>query len=55
LYLTTFSIILMQNFLRETILKFGKIEIIIDLDEVRLFHNENPETIIFKFKKESIT
>jgi Predicted O-methyltransferase len=39
------------KFLRETILKFGKIEIIIDLDEVRLFHNENPETIIFKFKK----
>jgi len=39
------------KFLRETILKFGKIEIIIDLDEARLFRNENPETIIFKFKK----
>jgi len=39
------------KFLRETILKFGKIEIIIDLDEVRLFRNESPETIIFKFKK----
>jgi adenine-specific DNA-methyltransferase len=39
------------KFLRETILKFGKLEIIIDLDEARLFHNENPETIIFKFKK----
>ncbi|HEM56228.1 MAG TPA: class I SAM-dependent methyltransferase [Thermodesulfobium narugense] len=39
------------KFLRETILKFGKIEIIIDLDETRLFKKENPETIIFKFKK----
>ncbi len=39
------------KFLRETILKFGKLEIIIDLDESRLFQNENPETIIFKFKK----
>jgi adenine-specific DNA-methyltransferase len=36
---------------RERILKHGKLEIIIDLDEVRLFKNENPETIIFKFKK----
>jgi adenine-specific DNA-methyltransferase len=27
------------------------LEIIIDLDEARLFQNENPETIIFKFKK----
>jgi adenine-specific DNA-methyltransferase len=36
---------------RETILNFGKIEIIIDLDEVKLFKNENPETIIFKFIK----
>ncbi len=36
---------------RETLLKHGKIEIIIDLDETRLFKNENPETIIFKFKK----
>jgi adenine-specific DNA-methyltransferase len=39
------------KFLRETILEFGKIEIIIDLDEARLFRNENPETIIFKLKK----
>ncbi|HII59542.1 TPA: N-6 DNA methylase [Methanocaldococcus jannaschii] len=36
---------------RDNILKHGKLEIIIDLDEVRLFKNENPETIIFKFKK----
>jgi adenine-specific DNA-methyltransferase len=36
---------------REHILKNGKIEIIIDLDEVRLFKNVTPETIIFKFKK----
>ena len=36
---------------RETLLKFGKIEVIIDLDEVKIFNNENPETIIFKFKK----
>jgi len=36
---------------RETLLKHGKIEIIIDLDEVRLFNNESPETVIFKFKK----
>ncbi len=39
---------------RETILKFGKIEIIIDLDEVRLFNGVNPETIIFKFKRETL-
>jgi adenine-specific DNA-methyltransferase len=38
---------------REHILKKGKIELIIDLDEVRLFKGENPETIIFKFKKGS--
>ncbi|MEO2117472.1 MAG: N-6 DNA methylase [Methanocaldococcus sp.] len=36
---------------RDNILKHGKLDIIIDLDEVRLFKNENPETIIFKFKK----
>ena len=40
------------KFVREMLLKFGKIEVIIDLDETRLFNNENPETIIFKFKKE---
>ena len=39
------------KFVRETLLKFGKIEIIIDLDETRLFKNENPETIILKFKR----
>ncbi len=36
---------------RETLLQNGKIEVIIDLDETRIFYNENPETIIFKFKK----
>jgi len=36
---------------RETILKFGKLEIIIDLDETRLFSKKSPEIIIFKFKK----
>jgi adenine-specific DNA-methyltransferase len=36
---------------RETILKNGHIELIIDLDETRLFKGENPETIIFKFVK----
>ncbi len=39
------------KFVREEILKNGKFEIIIDLDEVNLFNNEHPETIIFKFKK----
>jgi adenine-specific DNA-methyltransferase len=37
--------------LRETLLSSGKIELIIDLDEARLFRGENPETVIFKFKK----
>jgi adenine-specific DNA-methyltransferase len=36
---------------REHILRNGKIELVIDLDEVHLFKGENPETIIFKFKK----
>jgi len=36
---------------REMLLKHGKIEVIIDLDEVRLFNNESPETVIFKFRK----
>jgi len=36
---------------REHILKNGKIEIIIDLDEARLFSKASPETIIFKFRK----
>ena len=39
------------KFIREMMLKFGKIEVIVDLDETHLFDNENPETIIFKFKK----
>jgi adenine-specific DNA-methyltransferase len=38
---------------REYILKNGKLELIIDLDEIRIFKGENPETIIFKFKKGS--
>ncbi len=37
--------------LREYILHYGKFEIIIDLDETRIFNEENPETIIFKFIK----
>ena len=36
---------------REYILKHGRLAIIIDLDEVNLFGEEHPETIIFKFKK----
>jgi len=36
---------------REHILQNGKIEIIIDLDEARLFSKASPETIIFKFRK----
>ena len=36
---------------REHILRNGKIEIIVDLDETRLFKRANPETIIFKFRK----
>jgi len=36
---------------REHILRNGKIEIIIDLDEARLFSKSSPETIIFKFRK----
>ena len=39
------------NFVRENLINYGKIEVIIDLDEVRLFNNESPEIIIFKFKK----
>ena len=37
--------------LRETLLSSGKIELIIDLDEVHLFRGESPEAVIFKFKK----
>lgn len=36
---------------RETMLAHGKLEIIIDLNETKMFNGENPETIIFKFKK----
>jgi len=39
------------KYLRENLLASGKIEIIIDLGEVCLFHGESPETVIFKFKK----
>lgn len=37
--------------IREVLLRNGKIETIIDLDETHLFSNENPEIIIFKFIK----
>ncbi len=36
---------------RKKILENGYFEILIDLDEVRLFEGEHPETIIFKFVK----
>ncbi|MHA1802097.1 MAG: Eco57I restriction-modification methylase domain-containing protein [Candidatus Heimdallarchaeaceae archaeon] len=36
---------------REKIISHGIIDIIIDLDEVRLFDGENPETVIIKFTK----
>ncbi|MGC9059497.1 MAG: Eco57I restriction-modification methylase domain-containing protein [Candidatus Aenigmatarchaeota archaeon] len=39
------------KFVRDVLLQSGKIEVIIDLDETRLFNNENPEVVIFKFKK----
>jgi adenine-specific DNA-methyltransferase len=39
------------RYLRETLLSSGKLELIIDLDEARLFAGESPETVIFKFKK----
>jgi len=39
------------KYLRETLLSSGKIELVIDLDEAHLFRGENPETVIFKFKK----
>lgn len=37
--------------IRETILKTGKIEVIIDLGEACIFGKERPETVIFKFRK----
>jgi len=36
---------------REKIISQGFLEMIIDLDEVRLFDGENPETVIIKFTK----
>ncbi len=39
------------RYVRDTIFKQGKIEIIIDLDETSLFFKENPETVIIKFRK----
>jgi len=38
---------------REKIISHGFLEIIIDLDEVRLFDGENPETVIVKFTKKN--
>jgi adenine-specific DNA-methyltransferase len=38
---------------RNHILQNGKLEIIVDLDEARLFSKASPETIIFKFRKGS--
>jgi len=43
------------KYLRQTILASGKLQLIIDLDEARLFRGESPETIIFKFKKGTTT
>jgi adenine-specific DNA-methyltransferase len=39
---------------RKKIIENGYIDLIIDLDEVRLFEGENPETIIFRFRKAGI-
>jgi adenine-specific DNA-methyltransferase len=38
---------------REKIISHGFLEFIIDLDEVRLFDGENPETLIIKFTKKT--
>ena len=38
---------------REKIISHGLLDIIIDLDEVRLFDGENPETVIIKFTKKT--
>ncbi len=40
---------------REKIISEGFFETIIDLDEVRLFNGENPETVIIKFTKKAKT
>jgi adenine-specific DNA-methyltransferase len=37
--------------IRDKIVNNGTLDIIIDLDETRLFEGENPETLIFKFTK----
>jgi adenine-specific DNA-methyltransferase len=37
--------------IRDKIISNGYLELVIDLDEIRLFKGENPETIIFKFVK----
>ncbi len=38
---------------RDKIISHGLLDIIIDLDEVRLFDGENPETVIIKFTKKT--
>ena len=40
--------------IRDKIVNNGILEIIIDLDETRIFEGENPETLIFKFTKKSV-
>ncbi len=39
------------RFLRASLLREGSIDLVIDLDEARLFRGENPETVIFRFRK----
>ena len=39
------------KYVRKKLLESGKFEIIIDLDELRIFKGENPETIIFRYRK----
>ena len=36
---------------RESFIKSDEIEIVIDLDETKIFKNKNPEIVIFKFRK----
>lgn len=38
---------------REAILANGALEVVIDLDEARIFEGESPETVIFRFRKAS--
>ena len=42
------------KYVREKIITNGYFELVIDLDEVRLFEGENPETIIFRFRKSKL-